>query len=553
MIDGCRVNIFVFVAGFIISGARAGLPRESLRRAIIRPESQPLSLPAWRNLGMAKNSLKPSDANGHPAATRKAATSDADGGAADSSQTQSQRQQAENPTGAPSVAPDSTKQAKPAGRALRDQTPRSCHAAWCPPADRRDPVEIIIESSVDRVAHLLPIRYGRMRTSPFAFYRGGAAIMAADLARTPSTGLIVQLCGDCHLMNFGVFATPERNLIFDVNDFDETLPGPWEWDVKRLAASFVVAGRHNGFRGGQSRAAVLAMVRSYRERMARFATMRALDVWYESIDVHDWLARFPSRTIREQTREQIRKAAHGVSEHAFPSLVDQQGRRPRIRDNPPLIYHATHAEALEFVEHLGQAFHEYRLTLPDERRVLLDRYHLADHAVKVVGVGAVGTRCGILLLVAGPDDPLFLQVKEARTSVLEPYAGKSVYAHSGQRVVVGQRLMQAASDLFLGWTHGHAGRHFYIRQTRDVKVRPTIEVYGPRSLALYGEACGWVLARAHARSGEPAHLAAYLGSRDRFDQAIADFAEAYADQNERDYDAFVKAIDAGRIVAADAI
>ncbi|HEY1785060.1 MAG TPA: DUF2252 family protein [Pirellulales bacterium] len=441
--------------------------------------------------------------------------------------------------------------AAPSGKLLRGATPRSCHGEWCQPAGRRDPVEIIIESSVDRVAHLLPIRYGRMQQSAFAFYRGAAAIMAADLAGTPTTGLRVQLCGDCHLLNFGVFATPERNLIFDVNDFDETLPGPWEWDVKRLAASFVVAGRHNGFRAGESRAAALAMARSYGMQMARFATMRALDVWYQRLNVEKLLDRFPSKTVREQTRAQVEKASRGLAEHALPDLVDQESGKPRIRDNPPLIYHPRHADALELIEHLPQAFHEYRLTLPDERRVLLDRYHLTDHAVKVVGVGSVGTRCGILLLMAGADDPLFLQVKEARQSVLEPYAGKSIYSHAGERVVVGQRLIQAASDLFLGWTHGHAGRHFYIRQTRDVKVRPAVEIYGPKSLALYGEACGWVLARAHARSGDPAQLAAYLGTSDRFNQAIADFAESYADQNERDYQAFVAAIRAGRLVAAE--
>jgi uncharacterized protein (DUF2252 family) len=447
--------------------------------------------------------------------------------------------------------PAAEAKAEQAGKALRESTPRSCHGDWCPPAGRRDPVDIIIESSVDRVPHLVPIRYGRMQQSPFAFYRGTAAIMAADLAGTKTTGLRVQLCGDCHLLNFGVFATPERNLIFDVNDFDETLPGPWEWDVKRLATSFVLAGRNNNFHAAESRQAALAAARSYRKQMTRFAGMRALDVWYDRIDGKDFLDRLPSKTVREQTRAQFRKAARGLAEHSLPDLVDQASGQPRIRDNPPLIYHPVHAEAFELIEHLSQAFGEYRQTLPDERRVLLDRYHLVDRAVKVVGVGAVGTRCGILLLMAGPNDPLFLQVKEARTSVLEPFAGKSIYSHAGERVVVGQRLVQAASDLFLGWTHSHAGRHFYVRQTRDVKVRPAIEIYRPKSLAIYGEACGWVLARAHARSGDAAQLAAYLGTSDRFDEAIADFAEAYADQNERDYEAFVAAIKSGRLVASD--
>jgi uncharacterized protein (DUF2252 family) len=373
--------------------------------------------------------------------------------------------------------------------------------------------------------------------------------MAADLARTPITGLHVQACGDCHLLNFGVFATPERRLIFDVNDFDESLPGPWEWDLKRLAASFVIAGRNNGFKPAQARASSLACARSYRQQMTRFSQMRAIDVWYARVDVDQLLARFSDKAFNQSDREQIRKASHGFTEHEFPRLLEQDGEQTLIHDNPPLIYHPRHAEALEFVDHLRQAFHRYRQTLPDERRVLLDRYALTDHAVKVVGVGSVGTRCGILLLMAGPKDPLFLQVKEARPSVLEPYAGKSTYDNFGQRVVVGQRLMQAASDLFLGWTHGDAGRHFYVRQLRDVKVKPLVEVYDPHTMGIYAESCGWVLARAHARSGDPAQISAYLGTSDRFDQAIADFAEAYADQNEHDHSEFVRAVNEGRLQA----
>ena len=435
------------------------------------------------------------------------------------------------------------------GKSLRKKTPRSSHAPWSPPADRRDPIEILVESSADRVPHLVPIRYGRMLGSPFAFFRGGAAIMAADLAGTPVTGLRVQACGDCHLLNFGVFATPERRLIFDVNDFDETLPGPWEWDVKRLAASFVVAGRNNGFTPGQARAASLACVRSYREQIARLSRMRTIDVWYERVDVDDLLARSPEKAFRSRDREAILKASHGITEHDVPKLLEQEAEGARIRDNPPLIYHPQHAEALEFVDHLREAFHRYRQTLSDDRRVLIDRYEVVDHAVKVVGVGSVGTRCGILLLMAGPGDPLFLQVKEARSSVLEPYVGKSPYDNHGQRVVIGQRLMQAASDLFLGWTRGHAGRHFYVRQLRAAKVKPLVEVYDPPTMASYAASCGWVLARAHARSGEPARISEYLGPRDRFDQAIADFAEAYADQNERDHAELVRAVREGRLEA----
>jgi uncharacterized protein (DUF2252 family) len=436
------------------------------------------------------------------------------------------------------------------GRALRKQAPRSGHAEWHPGIDRRDPIEILIESSAGRVPHLLPIRYGRMVQSPFAFYRGAAAIMAADLARTPSTGLRVQACGDCHLLNFGVFATPERRLIFDVNDFDETLPAPWEWDVKRLAASFAIAAAHNEFKSGQARAAVLACARSYRQRMARFAKMPAIDVWYERVDVEQLLARTSQKVFSQRDRAEIVKAEQGsCTEHISPKLLEQEGQGMRIHDNPPLIYHPEHAEAVEFIAHLHGAFERYRKSLPDERRVLLDRYTLADHAIKVVGVGSVGTRCGILLLSAGPNDPLLLQVKEARPSVLEPYAGKSKYDNCGERVAIGQRLMQAASDLFLGWTRGEAERDFYVRQLRDVKVKPLVEAYDPTVMAAYAESCGWALARAHARSSEPKAISAYLGSSDRFDEAVADFAESYAEQNEQDYREFRSAIRTGRLPA----
>lgn len=437
----------------------------------------------------------------------------------------------------------------PTGKSLRKLAPRSSHAEWSPPADRRDPIEILIESSVGRVPHLVPIRYGRMLRSPFAFFRGAAAIMAADLAGTPVTGLRVQACGDCHLLNFGVFATPERRLIFDVNDFDETLPGAWEWDVKRLATSFVIAGRNNGFKPGQARAAALACVRSYRQQMARFSRMWALDVWYERVDVDALLERSPEKVFRQRDREELLKASHGISEHDIPKLLQQDAEVPSIHDNPPLIYHPTHVEALEFIDHVREAFHRYRLSLSDDRRVLVDRFEVVDHAVKVVGVGSVGTRCGILLLTASSGDRLLLQVKEACSSVLEPYAGKCAYPNHGQRVVIGQRVMQAASDLFLGWTQGHEGRHFYVRQLRDVKVKPLVEVYEPPTMNSYAESCGWVLARAHARSGDPARISEYLGSCDRFDEAIADFAEGYADQNEQDHAALVLAVRDGRVEA----
>ncbi|HEY2837935.1 MAG TPA: DUF2252 domain-containing protein [Pirellulales bacterium] len=441
-----------------------------------------------------------------------------------------------------------TKSEQRDGRKLRKDAPRSSHAAWRAPADRRDPIEILIESSADRVPHLVPIRYGRMLKSPFAFYRGAAAIMAADLAHTPVSGLRVQCCGDCHLLNFGVSATPERRFIFDVNDFDESLPGPWEWDVKRLATSFVIAGQNNQFKAGQTRAAALACVRSYRKHLARFSTMRAIEVWYERVDVSDLLARSPQSEFRKLDREGVPKASQDALEHDA-ALCSEWGGQIRIHENPPLIYHPQHAEALEFVDNLREAFHSYRHTLSEERRVLLDRYHLVDHAVKVVGVGSVGTRCGVLLLMAGPDDPLFLQVKEATASVLEPYAGASAYDNHGQRVVVAQRLMQAASDLFLGWTRGHSGRHFYVRQLRNIKAKPLVEAYDSPTMISYAESCGWVLARAHARSGDPARISDYLGTSDRFDEAIADFAESYAQQNERDHAQLVRAVREGRLPA----
>jgi uncharacterized protein (DUF2252 family) len=435
------------------------------------------------------------------------------------------------------------------GKELRRRTPRSSHAEWTPASDRKDPIAILIESSAHRVKHLVPIRYGRMLQSPFAFYRGAAAIMAADLAGTPVTGLKVQLCGDCHLMNFGIFATPERHLIFDVNDFDETLPGPWEWDVKRLTASLVIAGRHNGFKRGDARDAALACTRSYREQMARFSQMAPIDIWYERVDVDELLDHLPEKSLRDQALADIRKAQHGGPEHDFPKLVELEKGKPVIRDNPPLVYHPKHAEAREFIEDLKEAFRRYRKTLPDERRVLVDRYELTDHAVKVVGVGSVGTRCGVLLQMAGPNAPLFLQVKEADSSVLEKHLGKSAYDNHGERVVIGQRLMQAASDLFLGWTFGRGGRHFYIRQLHDVKVKPMVEVYDPPTMNVYAEYCGWVLARAHARSGDPKSIAEYLGGSDRFDASIASFAEAYADQNERDYQEFARAVRKRRLPA----
>ena len=436
------------------------------------------------------------------------------------------------------------------GKSLRDKVPRGSHAQWSPPARRKDPVGMLAASSEGRVEHLLPIRHGRMLQSPFAFYRGAAAIMAADLAHTPRTGIRAQICGDCHLVNFGGFATPERRMIFAINDFDETLPGPWEWDVKRLVASFVVASRNNRLRTGDAREAALECARMYRERMARYADMRTLDVWYDRLDVaavDEWLGDTAARRRLQRRREKM--VAQSVAEHDFPKLVTVKGGAPRIRDNPPLIYHPAQAQDADFARNVKAAFADYRDTLADDRRHLLDHYVLVDIAQKVVGVGSVGTWCGVTLLMAGDADPLFLQVKEARTSVLEPYLGKSAYANRGQRVVMGQRLMQSASDVFLGWTAGKGGRHFYVRQLRDMKIKPLVETYDAETMAQYAGLCGWSLAHAHARSGDAALIAGYLGNGDAFDKAAASFGAHYADQNERDYEALKKAIADGRIEA----
>ncbi len=434
------------------------------------------------------------------------------------------------------------------GKAIRDACPRANHAGWKPPAGRVDTVEMLEASNKGRLPELIPVRYGRMIPSPFVFFRGAAAIMAADLAHTPTTGVRVQSCGDAHLMNFGAFATPERRLIFDINDLDETLPAPWEWDVKRLATSFLIASRSNGFGEADARKTALRCVRSYRERMNEFAQMRTLEVWYSRLDLETILPSIKDQEAEKRLERRVRKAeASDVQESDFPKLVTLEKGEPTIRDNPPLIYHFSEQAGSKFEASVADAFARYRETLPDERRVLLDRYQRKDLAMKVVGVGSVGTFCAILLMMADVDDPLFLQVKEAGPSVLEPYAGKSIYANHGQRVVTGQRLMQSASDVFLGWTEGLEGRHFYLRQLHDMKIKLLVELFSLSVMVQYAEYCGWALARAHARAGQPSLIAGYLGKGDQFDEALADFAIAYAEQNESDYKALVRAAQKGHI------
>jgi uncharacterized protein (DUF2252 family) len=384
-----------------------------------------------------------------------------------------------------------------------------------------------------------------MMQSPFAFFRGAAAIMAADLALTPTPGIRVQTCGDCHLMNFGGFATPERRIIFDINDFDETLPAPWEWDLKRLAVSFVLAGRNNGFKEAESRKAALRCIQSYRKHMHSYADMGTLEMWYQRMD--NMVACIKSRKWKRIVQKQIAKAStRTVAEYDFPKLASVKDGKIRIKDNPPLIFHPREVGTAEYDQLIKDAFCCYRETLPDDLKTLLDRYEVKDVALKVVGVGSVGTRCAILLIMTGDGEPLFLQVKEVHESVLESYAGKSVYSNHGRRVVAGQRLMQAASDMFLGWTE-QLGRHFFVRQLRDIKIEPLVETFDSRALADYGEWCGWALARAHSKSGEAAIISGYLGNSSRFDEAVSNFAVAYADQNKRDYHALLDAIRAGKI------
>ena len=437
------------------------------------------------------------------------------------------------------------KERRAAGKGLRNKCSRRSHAKWRAPRNRQDPVELLIQSNKDRIPNLVPIRYGRMMQSPFAFYRGAAAIMAADLALTPRSGIRVQACGDCHLMNFGGFGTPERRIIFDINDFDETLSAPWEWDLKRLAVSFVLAGRNNGLKGAESRKAALRCIQSYHEHMHCYAEIGALEMWYQRMD--NMVACIKSRKWKKIVQKQIAKASsRTVAEHDFPKLASVKNGKVQIKDNPPLIFHQTAVGAAKYDRFVKDAFRCYRETLPDDLKTLVDRYEVKDVAIKVVGVGSVGTRCAILLMMTGDNEPLFLQVKEAHESVLEPYAGKSVYSNYGQRVVAGQRLMQAASDMFLGWTE-QLGRHFYVRQLRDIKIEPLVELFDSRALADYGEWCGWALARAHAKSGDAATISGYLGNSSRFDDAVSNFAVAYADQNERDYQALLEAIRAGKI------
>jgi uncharacterized protein (DUF2252 family) len=486
------------------------------------------------------------------------------------------------------------------GLEARDRAELSSHTKWRPAGDRPDPVALLEEQDTDREQDLVPVRHGRMMVSPFTFYRGAAKIMAADLAGTPVAGLGTQLCGDAHLSNFGAFASPERVLLFDVNDFDETLPGPFEWDVKRMAASFEIAARNNGFAAADARAVTLGSVLAYREAMASFARMGTMEIWYAHLDEDELRAGIrtvvagtakaekgakkaakagkgakASRKAEKADREQekaakaagkraektLAKAHTRDSLQALSKLAEQVNGKYQIVSQPPIVVPARDLAATyglsarETEKGIREQFRAYRATLQDDRRHLLERFEVVDAARKVVGVGSVGTRAFIVLL-QGRDaaDPLFLQVKEATASVLEPYVGKSRYRQHGERVVQGQRMMQAASDIYLGWTKGvDVSRHFYWRQLRDMKGSAVVEDMTPLALTYYARICGWTLARAHARSGDPVATAAYLGDSDAFDTSITDFSQRYADQNEKDYTEFVNAVKSGRLEAVEGV
>jgi uncharacterized protein (DUF2252 family) len=471
---------------------------------------------------------------------------------------------AETPDAHPSVD-----ERRALGKQARTRTPPASHAGWVPAADRPNPVALLEEQDASREADLVPVRHGRMMVSPFTFYRGAAKIMAADLKETPTAGLDVQLCGDAHLSNFGAFASPERELLFDINDFDETLPGPFEYDVKRMAASFTIAARNNGFSTADIRGATLASVAAYREAMTGFADMGVMDIWYARMSEVDLLnlIRIAATENKKLGKRAVQNAEKGLAKahtrdslQALSKLGEMVLGQFRIVSQPPIVVPArdmavTYGLSDDILPQLQEQLHAYRATLADDRRQLLERFQLVDVARKVVGVGSVGTRAFIALL-QGRDaqDPLFLQIKEATSSVLEDHLPRSRYANHGERVVRGQRMMQAASDISLGWTVGvDTSRHFYWRQLRDMKGSVDVEAMVPFGLSLYARACGWTLARAHARSGDPIAIAAYLGKKDRFDQSITDFSERYADQNDQDYVAFTKAIRSGALQALEGV
>lgn len=433
------------------------------------------------------------------------------------------------------------------GKALRDTSPLQDHRILPPRPRRFSSIAVLEKSNHDRLEDLIPIRYSRMLTSPFSFLRGSAALMADDLSRTPSSGIYVQACGDCHLLNFGAYATPERKLVFDINDFDETLPAPWEWDVKRLATSFVVAAEDSQLSKSSAQRIAKICAQSYRENMRAYSKQSPLEVWYGHLDLAKFAKEAPNKSSRLHREGLIKKAEKQVAEYLFPKITTEVNGDKRLIDNPPLIYHLDD----QWVEKIGKsAVESYRASLSHDRKVLLDRYQLKDIVVKVVGIGSVGTRCFVALFMTPDGDPLLLQIKEARNSVLEPYARKSEYHQHGERVVVGQRLTQSSSDVFLGWMRGPKGKDFYVRQLRDMKVSFSVQDITPTRLKRYAVYCGQALARSHAKSGNAALISGYLGKSDVFDEAVSLFAMEYAEQNKKDYEELMRAAKTGKITTA---
>lgn len=436
------------------------------------------------------------------------------------------------------------------GKILREALPHRAHARFVPAPDRPNPVDLVEQGNAGRIKELVPLRHGRMLVSPFTFFRGTAQLMAYDLAQGATTKVKVQTCGDCHLLNFGAFATPERNIVFDINDFDETLPAPWEWDLKRLTTSFVLAGRDNGIKDKHNRAAAEILSASYRKKMAEYSKMSILDIWYDRFDWSKVAEATSDPDLQKRIKDRTQKAIkRNIRSYYFPKMTQATDGGVLIKDTPPTIYHLKGGEFSDFKDQTLKALELYKESLQEDKRRLFDRYRLADVAIKVVGIGSVGTVCGVALMLAPDTEPLILQLKQAQQSVLEAFAGKSEFANHGQRVVAGQRIIQSASDIFLGWTKMDDGKHFYIRQLRDTKVKLEPNLWDGVRLGEIAEVMGAVLARAHARSGDAAVISGYVGDEEGFDEAIGDYSMAYADQAEKDYELFAQAVKNGRLEA----
>lgn len=436
------------------------------------------------------------------------------------------------------------------GKILADSFPHKVHAGWKAAGNRPDPIEILDKSNEGRLKDLIPLRYGRMMQSPFTFFRGAAALMAMDLGELKGLPKVnVQACGDCHLLNFGAFATPERNILFDINDFDETLPAPWEWDLKRLAVSFVLAARENGLKAKYASEVAETVTRAYREKIEELSHKSILDIWYEKVDWQSVIASTSDEDLQKRRQQKLKREMKRNMDYYFPKFAEESGGKFVFKDIHPTMYHMGGAEGKKFDEQIRKAIELYKESLQEHTRRLVNRYKVEDVAIKVVGIGSVGTLCAVALLLGPENEPLILQIKEARHSVLETYVGKSTFENQGQRVVEGQRIIQSASDMFLGWTEFENGKHFYVRQLRDTKVKPEPELWGGPQMIEIAEVMGRVLARAHARSGDAAVISGYLGDTNSFDLAITDFALNYADQTERDHALLLAAIKSGRLKA----